>query len=416
MTTEPYNNEMNPWYFMYQPVSYRLHGRGGSRQALRDMIATCRSHNVRVYADAVVNHMVGNGNDVSKFHRNPGAGCTYWGNKTSSADFNGAPGPAPYYTMGYAYAPSNETMLAPMQEFPAVPYGPLDFHCSRVLNAWNDPLQLNAGWLVGLVDLNTERENVQQRIADYWTDLLGIGFSAFRIDAAKHIKPDDLAAIFAKFKANLGGSLPADWFTWLEVLLGGEKDLLICNDDSGYNYGAYLAAALASVGFTSTEIDQVKLWFSGYPAETDADCGKVSRKREVIQNDDHDQQNPGSSSRDMHDSGSVLVKDKDVAKHRAFEVKLFEAPFGATDNDNDWPHRAILSSYWFLDDGTMAPPDGLSDCALCTTNCNGCKGRQHVTAFKPDSVGYDVAGEYTRVHRDGAIINAMRAWMHLPPM
>ena len=241
-----------------------------------------------------------------------------------------------------------------------------------------------------------------QRIADYWTDLLGIGFSAFRIDAAKHIRPDDLAGIFAKFKANLGGSLPADWFTWLEVLLGGEKDLLICNDDSGYNYGAYLAKALAAVGFTPAEVDQVKLWFSGYPAETDADCGKVSRKREVIQNDDHDQQNPGSSSRDMHDSGSVLVKDKDVAKHRAFEVKLFEAPYGVTDNDNDWPHRAVLSSYWFLDDGTMAPPDGLSDCALCTTNCNGCKGRPHVAAYKPDSVGYDVAGEYTRFH-DAAI-------------
>jgi glycosidase len=41
------------------------------------------------------------------------------------------------------------------------------------------------GWLTGLVDLNTERDNVQERIADYLTDLIGIGFSGFRIDAAK---------------------------------------------------------------------------------------------------------------------------------------------------------------------------------------------------------------------------------------
>jgi alpha-amylase len=28
------------------------------------MINTCRKNNVRVYADAVVNHMAGNGNDM----------------------------------------------------------------------------------------------------------------------------------------------------------------------------------------------------------------------------------------------------------------------------------------------------------------------------------------------------------------
>ena len=52
-------------------------------------------------------------------------------------------------------------------QFPAVPYGPTDFHCERVLNSWTDPLDLNAGWLTGLTDLNTEKENVQQRIAGF---------------------------------------------------------------------------------------------------------------------------------------------------------------------------------------------------------------------------------------------------------
>ena len=36
----------------------------------------------------------------------------------------------------------------PSQEFPAVPWGPLDFHCERALNSWTDPLDLNAGWVI----------------------------------------------------------------------------------------------------------------------------------------------------------------------------------------------------------------------------------------------------------------------------
>jgi alpha-amylase len=56
------------------------------------------------------------------------------------------------------------------------------------LNSWTDPLDLNAGWLTGLVDLNTEVPYVQQRIADFWVSLLSIGFSGFRVDAAKHMQ------------------------------------------------------------------------------------------------------------------------------------------------------------------------------------------------------------------------------------
>ena len=61
------------------------------------------------------------------------------------------------------------------------------------------------------------------------TDLISIGFSGFRVDAAKHIQPESLAAILAKVKANLGGGdLPVDFIAYLEVLIGGEKDLLFC--------------------------------------------------------------------------------------------------------------------------------------------------------------------------------------------
>jgi len=320
------------------------------------------------------------------------------------------------YTQGYAYTCGAETHLPPSQEFPAVPYGPTDFHCERVLNSWTDPLDLNAGWLTGLVDLNTEKESVRERIADYMTDLLSIGFSGFRVDAAKHMRPEDLVAIFGKLRRNLGGTLPVDFITWWEVLLGGEADLLMCNADSGYNYGAKLEEQLGAAGFSQAETQRIKIWNSGYPKEPNkglVGCDNPAPNatiRSVIQNDDADQQNPGSSSRDMQSQGCVLIKDCAEAAHRAFEVKLFQSPNGANDNDNDFPIRVVLSSFYWQD-GSMGIPDGLSDCSKCVVNCEGCKGTTYIKAYDSASKGYDKT--YTRVHRDAKIVDAMKTWMHI---
>ena len=49
MSTQPFENTMNPWYFMYQPVSYKLDGRAGTREELQSLIDKCRSLGVRVY-------------------------------------------------------------------------------------------------------------------------------------------------------------------------------------------------------------------------------------------------------------------------------------------------------------------------------------------------------------------------------
>mmetsp|Transcript_109946 Transcript_109946/g.319976 ORF Transcript_109946/g.319976 Transcript_109946/m.319976 type:complete len:354 (-) Transcript_109946:708-1769(-) len=329
-------NPMSYRFFMYQPMSYKLGGRMGTRDELRAAVHGCRALGVRTYADAVLNHMVGGGNDANPNHRDGTDACNYWGNKESSLEG----GQSPSYTQSYVYEPSNVTGLPPSQEFPAVPYGPTDFHCERVLNSWTDPLDLNAGWLEGLVDLNTEKDNVQERIAAYLTDLLGMGFSGVRIDAAKHMAPDDLVGIFTKLRRNMGGSLPDDFVAWLEVLLGGEKDLLMCDPDSGYNYGSYLEDGLAAAGFDQDDINKIKIWNSGYPKEPDAGYCTISPVRNAIQNDDADQQTEGSTSRDMGDQGCVLIENCEADEHREFEVKLFEEPNGIqTSNDVDYPIR-----------------------------------------------------------------------------
>jgi alpha-amylase len=408
MSTEPFNGVLNPWYFFYQPVSYKLSGRSGTRDELRSMINTCRSLGVRVYADAVVNHMTGGGNDANPDHRNPNAGCAPWGAKESTLPG----GTSPMYTQSFTYTTNPETGMAPLQEFPAASYGPLDFHCERSLNSWTDPLDLNAGWLTGLTDLNTERENVQERIAAYLTDLLSIGFSGFRMDAAKHIKPDDLVGIFTKLQRNMGGEMPEDFITWLEILLGGEASMLMCDSDSGYNYGSYFEDALLDAGISKADVEKIKIWNSGYPKEPDNGACTISKSRNAIQNDDADQQNPGSTSRDMGNAGCVLIKDcGSDDEHRQFEKMLFENPPGLQDADADYPIRLVLSSFYFTD-GIQGIPDGKSDCDLCTVECDSCTGFKKADAFVDASIGYDKS-DYTRAHRDPEVVKSMQAWMKI---
>ena len=405
------NGELNPWWFLYQPVSYRLHSRMGDKKQFKNMINTCRKHGVRVYSDAVINHMAGNGNDMYADHRNNVGSCVHWGPKAGSAG-------SPWWTTGWQYENNAYTGIRPGLEFPSVPYTASDFHCERPLNSWTDGNILNYGWLTGLTDLNTEKEYVQQRIADYITDMLSMGVSGIRVDAAKHISPADLAQIFKKLKNNLGGGeLPDDFTAYLEVLFGGEKDLLMCGGGD-YSYGTPFVNKLKAAGLSDGDVDKIKIWGSDYPKEFPI-CGywEITPKRHAIGLDCHDDQNPGSSSRDMGDKGSVYIKERNIEKHRNFNIEMF------TRTDADWKIKLLLSSYSFMNNGAGGFPDGKSDCSACTgeqckNNCN--KSVPYQKAYNPNSTGYDTGdsgnwkeGTYTRVHRDQATINAMRKWMGL---
>ena len=199
----------------------------------------------------------------------------------------------------------------------------------------------------GLTDLDKSKEYVRQRIADYFVDLLSIGIKGFRVDLAKHIHPIDLTAFFKKFKDGMGGDLPDDWFTWLEVLTGREYQLLI--DDSEYSFSIFFENQMKKKqGLTTNYIDKEKIWWNGYQTEPWNDNGRVSMTRIVIQFD-------GSSSRDMHAQGCVLVKGCSPETHRALEVHLFENSEDTTDNDNDYQIRMVLSSYYFENDVKSIP-------------------------------------------------------------
>ena len=134
--------------------------------------------------------MAGNGNGMYWDHRNPSGGsCVHWGPQAGSSG-------SPWWTTGWLYENNLFTSERRGMELPAVPNIPSDFHCERVLSSWQEPEALNYGWLTGLTELNTQKEYARQHIADYLTDLLLVGVSGVRIDAAKHISPANLAVTF----------------------------------------------------------------------------------------------------------------------------------------------------------------------------------------------------------------------------
>lgn len=168
-----------PWWQRYQTVSYKLdNSRSGPLAEFQDMVSRCNAAGVRIYADAVINHM------------SAGSGI---GSAGSS------------YTK-YSY--------------PAVPYGNADFHPACAINSYQDAFQVQNCELVGLADLKTEDDSVRTRIADYLIALHSMGVAGFRIDAAKHIAPVDLDAIIAKVNAAAQAANPARPlpYVFLEVI------------------------------------------------------------------------------------------------------------------------------------------------------------------------------------------------------
>ncbi|RHA37603.1 alpha-amylase [Cellulomonas rhizosphaerae] len=151
----------SPWWTAYQPVSYRIESRLGTREQFAAMVQTCHAAGVDVWADAVVNHMTG--------QDEPGVG---W----AGSSFE-------HYT------------------YPGI-WTPRDFHhCGLTegddIGSYLDADEVQTCELVNLADLDTGSAHVRATLTAYLQDLVSLGVDGFRIDAAKHMAPADIAAIVA---------------------------------------------------------------------------------------------------------------------------------------------------------------------------------------------------------------------------
>jgi alpha-amylase len=181
------NTVLHPWWEVYQAVSYSLTSRMGGEAQFASMVRQCRRAGVKVYVDAVINHMTGQG-DTSY------GGVTY-----------------------------------ERYRYPGL-YDPWNFHkyagtCpskSGGIEDFNNKQQVFNCELVGLADLRTDTNAVRGRVADYLNKLIGYGVSGFRVDAAKHIGQTDLDAIYRRLHDTKEGTRP---YWALEVFGGGPGSL-----------------------------------------------------------------------------------------------------------------------------------------------------------------------------------------------
>jgi alpha-amylase len=164
------------WWVHYQPVSYRIESKLGTRAEFANMVETCGKAGVSIIADAVINHMAADSTD------------------------------------GWADTKHGK------YDYPGL-YTEADFHhCASALGGiedWNDLTEVQECELLGLADLNTSSAKVQGKIVDYLKDLRSLGVKGFRIDAAKHIAVDDLKQIVS--------AMPSDTSFLFEVYDGPAK-------------------------------------------------------------------------------------------------------------------------------------------------------------------------------------------------
>ena len=133
-----------PWWQRYQAVSYRIESRSGTSEEFADMTRRCAAVGVDIYADTLVNHMTaleaGTGSAGSTFTKYEYPGIH------APPDFHANPDPA----------------------HP-------DVLCDRSIADFGNPEEVHTCELLGLADLRTEDDQVQDRLATYMADLYALG-------------------------------------------------------------------------------------------------------------------------------------------------------------------------------------------------------------------------------------------------
>ncbi len=288
-----------PWWERYQSVSYKIDSRSGTRAEFADMVKRCRAVGVDIYADVILNHMTA------------GSGTGIAGTKYTKYDYPGLYGPTDFHAnMNSAY--------------PKV-------LCDHGIDNSADPTEVQTCELSGLADLRTEEPKVQNDEAAYLADLYGLGVRGFRIDAAKHMEQDQLAAILAKLEAKL----PADakFFVDQEVTdFGGDavpKDLYYPTGSvDDFVYTVDITGAFVQSNENVAELQ--KLDSLGFIGPSD---------KSVVFTDNHDTQ------RGHLGSGLTLTFGRGPIYALA-NVFMLAYPFG---------YPRVMSSYFF-DDTEAGPP------------------------------------------------------------
>lgn len=281
----------HPWWQRYQPVSYKIESRSGDRSQFSAMVARCRAAGVKVYADAVINHMAG---------REGGIGSA--GSPFSKYSYPGL-------------------------------YKPTDFHaCRTPIKSYQDARDVRDCELVGLADLDTGSASVRRRIADYLIDLTRLGVEGFRIDAAKHMEPADIAAIVQKVKA----AVPVEPYFYQEVIDPGNE--AIRKNDYYANgkvieseYGRFIGEKF--LGIEGQTLSQLQTLGESW--------GLMPSQKAIVFIDNHDKQRG-------HGGGGTYLTYKNGRLYDLANIFMLAFPYGTPQ---------VMSSYAFSDSDQGPPAD-----------------------------------------------------------
>jgi len=157
------------WYYHYQPTDYVIGNyQLGTKEEFTEMCQEAHKYGVKVIVDAVVNHVTSDKSVISE-------------NITNIKN---------------------------------------PFHNRGDVSDYNDREEVTQSNLLGLIDLNTQNEEIQQYILSYLKECVECGADGFRYDAAKHIELDSddekFASDFWNVILNNGAK-----FQYGEILQGG---------------------------------------------------------------------------------------------------------------------------------------------------------------------------------------------------
>lgn len=165
--------EGRPWYERYQPISYRIASRSGDESSFRSMVQRCNRVGIRIYVDVIPNHMAAH---------EPVHHTQTIGDKE--------------YVLGTGGSTADPLTLT----YPEIPYGPEHFHPPCKIVDYRDKYQVRNCELVNLPDLDQSHPIVRDKIVDFLNKLIDIGVAGFRVDASKHMWPEDLEVIYGRIK------------------------------------------------------------------------------------------------------------------------------------------------------------------------------------------------------------------------
>lgn len=172
------------WWTSYQPVSYKLDSKEGTEAEFKNMVRQCKAAGVGVIADTVINHTTG----VDKTQGTGTAG-------------------SPYDNKG---------------DFPEAGYTPSDFHAPCSIWTYRDAESVWNCQVSGLQDLDTSSPHVRDVLSDYFVKLLDYGVAGFRVDAVKHMPPEDVLAIKKLVAKKSGRSMNDIW--WTQEVIGDNAE------------------------------------------------------------------------------------------------------------------------------------------------------------------------------------------------